>query len=76
MKENVDKMIEYMVDIRNMYKYTFVPIIHLNRSMTDVNRLKFMDDMIFPNGDDIKDRPQKNNPQHLDKYKYGLQMSF
>ena len=55
LKENVDKMIEYSVELRNKCQYTFVPIIHLNRSMTDVGRMKFMGDMLYPNGDDIKD---------------------
>lgn len=55
LKETIDKMIEYSVEIRNLCKYTFVPIIHLNRSMTDVQRMKFMGDMLFPASDDVKD---------------------
>lgn len=55
MKENIDKMIEYSVEIRNLCKYIFIPIIHLNRSMTDVQRMKFMGDMLFPASDDVKD---------------------
>lgn len=55
MKETVDKMIEYQVELRNWCQYTFVDIIHLNRSMTDGNRLKQFGDFLYPNSDDIKD---------------------
>lgn len=55
MKETVDKYIEYSVEIRNWCKYSFVHIIHLNRSMSDMGRIKYSGDLLFPNGDDIKD---------------------
>lgn len=55
LKENVDKMISYSVEIRNLCKYTFIPIIHLNRSMTDINRMKYMGDLLFPGPEDVKD---------------------
>lgn len=55
MKETIDKMIEYSVEIRNLCKYIFIPIIHLNRAMTDVQRMKYMGDMLFPASDDVKD---------------------
>ena len=55
MKENIDKTLEYFVNIRNMCNYIFVPIIHLNRSMTDTQRMKYMGDLLFPSSDDIKD---------------------
>ena len=55
MKQTVDKYIEYTVEIRNWCAYTFAHIIHLNRSMTDVQRQKQFGDNIFPNSDDIKD---------------------
>lgn len=55
MKENIDKYIEYSVDIRKMCSFTFVHIIHLNRDMTDVNRMRYMGDLLFPTADDIKD---------------------
>lgn len=54
-KETVDKWIEYQVELRNWCEFTFVDIIHLNRSMADVNRSKFMGDMLYPTADDIKD---------------------
>jgi|VirMetMinimDraft_7_1064189.scaffolds.fasta_scaffold00418_14 hypothetical protein len=54
-KQTVDKYIEYTVDIRNWCKYTFVHIIHLNRNMTQMDRLKSFSDLLYPNSDDIKD---------------------
>lgn len=54
-KETVDKTIEYITEIRNLFKYSFVPIVHLNRSMSDVNMLKFMGDLIYPQPETIKD---------------------
>jgi hypothetical protein len=55
MKQTVDKYIEYTVELRNWCGYSFAHIIHLNRSMTDVQRQKQFGDSIFPNSDDIKD---------------------
>lgn len=55
MKQTVDKMIEYMVELRNWCGYTFVPIIHTNRSMTDVERIRYAKDELYPTSDDIKD---------------------
>src|SRR5690606_8501884 len=43
------------VELRNWCQFSFVDIIHLNRSMSDIQRSKFMGDMIYPNADDIKD---------------------
>ena len=54
-KETVDKTIEYITDLRNLFKYTFIPIIHLNRNMSDINNLKFMGDLIYPQPETIKD---------------------
>lgn len=54
-KQTVDKMIEYQVELRNWCEYSFIDIIHLNRSMADVQRGKMMGDMLYPNSDDIKD---------------------
>ena len=54
-KQTVDKMIEYQVEFRNWCGFTFVDIIHLNRSMSDVARLKYNAEFIYPTGDDIKE---------------------
>ena len=51
-KETVDKTIEYITELRNLLKYSFVPIVHLNRDMADIDRLKFMQDLIYPQARD------------------------
>lgn len=55
MKQSVDKMVEYMVELRNWCGYTFVPIIHTNRGMTDVDRIRHAGEELYPSSDDIKD---------------------
>jgi len=54
-KQTVDKMIEYQVEFRNWCGFTFVDIIHLNRGMSDVQRLKYNKEFLYPTGDDIKE---------------------
>lgn len=55
LKQTVDKYSEYSVELKNVLKFSFVQIIHLNRSMTDINRMKHQDDMLYPNSDDVKE---------------------
>lgn len=55
MKQTVDKYIEYSVELRNWCKFTFVHIIHMNRGLTEIGRMKEFGDMLFPGSDDIKD---------------------
>lgn len=55
LKENVDKFIEYSVELRNWCAFTFIHIIHLNRSVTDVGRMRSFGDLLYPTSDDIKD---------------------
>ena len=55
LKENIDKWIEYQVELRNWCGFSFVDIIHLNRSMSDIARAKFMGDRLYPTSEDIKD---------------------
>jgi len=55
MKENMDKWIEYSVELRNFCHYTFVHIVHLNRSISNIERLKFNGEYIYPTGEDVKD---------------------
>lgn len=55
LKETVDKFSEYAVECKNLFGFSFVHIIHLNRSMTDTQRLKYQEDMIYPNSDDVKE---------------------
>lgn len=55
MKETIDKMGEYMVILRNLLGYTFVPIIHTNRNLSSINRLNFFKKDLYPTSEDIKD---------------------
>jgi hypothetical protein len=55
MKQTVDKYIEYQVELRNWCGFTFVDIIHTNRSLADQDRLRFAKDLLYPTSDDIKD---------------------
>lgn len=54
-KQTVDKFSEYSVELKNDFGFTFVHIIHLNRSMTDTARIKQQDDLLYPNSDDVKE---------------------
>ena len=54
-KQTVDKFSEYAVELKNDFGYTFIHIIHLNRSMTDTARIKQQDDLLYPNSDDVKE---------------------
>ena len=51
----VDKMSEYHCILRDLLNFTFVDIIHLNRSVSDITRMKAFSDMLFPSSDDVKD---------------------
>lgn len=55
MKENIDKFSEYHVFLRNMFRFSFVIISHINRSTTDIERMKYMGDRIYPVAEDFKD---------------------
>lgn len=55
MKQNIDKYLEYATEIKKICGFTFVPIIHLNRSLGNIDRLKAFTDMLFPTSDDVKD---------------------
>lgn len=55
MKENIDKWLEYSTYLRNICKFTFVHIVHMNRNLSNMDRLKLMGEFLYPTGDDIKD---------------------
>ena len=55
MKQTVDKMLEYQVEIRNWCNYSFVPIIHTNRNISSVDRIKYSGQDLYPTSEDIKD---------------------
>lgn len=53
-KENIDKWIEYQVELRNWCGFTFVNIIHTNRNLSSVERMKYNSEFLYPTGDDLK----------------------
>ena len=55
MKQNIDKLLEYHTEIRNLCRFTFVDICHMNRAIANVDRLKFFGEEIYPTADDVKD---------------------
>lgn len=83
LKENIDKWVEYQVELRNWCKFTFVDIIHLNRSLSNIERTKILGEFLYPTGDDIKDTGNLSeeadyiltmfNPQDE---KYGIKKHF
>jgi len=55
LKQNVDKWLEYTSILRNLCYFTFINICHINRGLSNIDRLKFAGEYIFPSTDDIKD---------------------
>lgn len=55
MKQTIDKMSEYMVILRNLLKYTFVPILHTNRNLSSIDKLNYFKGDIYPTSNDLKD---------------------
>lgn len=55
LKENIDKLLEYDTILRNLCKFTFLNICHSNRGVSNVDRLKFAGEFIYPTADDVKD---------------------
>lgn len=83
MKDNIDKMTEYAVELRNLTGIIFAFTIHLNRAVTDIDRLKYLKDTLYPHSDDLKD---SGNPSEDANYvftmlnasdeKYGITTHF
>ena len=56
MKENIDKYSEYTISLRNIFKYSFVDIIHSNRNISDIERVGAQSGRFLkPQVDDVKD---------------------
>lgn len=55
LKQNIDKWLQYQVELRNTCNFTFVNIIHLNRSIGELDRIKFFSETLYPTGDAFKD---------------------
>lgn len=61
MKENLDKYSEYTVFLRNIFKYSFIDIIHSNRNLSDQDRVSTSGGRYLrPQTDDVKDTGGRN----------------
>jgi hypothetical protein len=54
-KENIDKLSEYFVFLRNLCKFTIVVVSQFNRDLGKVDRLKFSGEDLQPTREDFKD---------------------
>jgi hypothetical protein len=82
-KENIDKWLEYQVWLRNKCGYTFIDIIHLNRAISAIERLKFNAEFLHPTSDDLKDSGNVGEEANIlltmfdpNDEKYGLRKHF
>ena len=55
LKGTVDKWSDYCVQMRNLFGYTFIHIVHLNRNLSSIDRIKFNKETLHPTGEDVKD---------------------
>ena len=55
LKQNIDKMSEYIVACRNMFNMTFFIVQQFNQGLSSVDRLKFKGADISPQQTDFKD---------------------
>lgn len=68
-KEVIDKMSEYFVELRNMFKLSIFVVQQFNRSLSSVERLKFKGVDLSPQESDFKD---SGNGFHDSDVVYGL----
>lgn len=54
MKENVDKMSEYLVESSRLFQHINIAVVHLNR-WVNVDMLRYYGDKIKPTSDNVKD---------------------
>lgn len=54
-KENLDKLSDYFVEIRNLFRFTIVGVSQFNRSLGKIDRLKFSGEQLQPTKEDFKD---------------------
>jgi hypothetical protein len=55
LKQMIDAWAAAQVEFRNRCAISFINIIHLNRNLGNVERMKFAGEFLYPNGGDIKD---------------------
>lgn len=55
MKENIDKFSEFCVILRNLCKFTIVSVVHSNRNVASIDRLKYNGEFLYITSEDLKD---------------------
>lgn len=55
MKQKIDKWLEYSTILRNLCRFTFINICHSGRQLSNIDRLKYAGEFIYPTSDDVKD---------------------
>lgn len=53
-KENIDKLSEYLLNLRNDFKGLYVLLSQFNRGLSSVERLKFAGELLQPTAEDFK----------------------
>jgi hypothetical protein len=83
MKENIDKYLEYQTELRDWCHFIFVDIVHINRNLSAIDRLKFAGEFIYPTGEDVKDTSNLSEDCNVlmtmfnpNDEKYGLEKHF
>lgn len=54
-KANIDTMSRYIVNLRNLFGMSAVVVIHLNRTSSDIQRIKLLGESLYPDADMAKD---------------------
>lgn len=54
-KDAMDSFMQQSVAMRNMCNWTFVEIVHTNRNVSELGRIKQFQEELYPHSDDIKD---------------------
>lgn len=55
MKQNIDKFLEYSTYLRNICGFTFIHVVHSNRSISNIDRIKYAGETLYVTSEDIKD---------------------
>lgn len=64
MKDNVDTMSAYFVELSNLCGFVNIAVVHLNRWVS-LEKLKYMTTNIIPTADDIKDSGNLGEDSHI-----------
>lgn len=55
LKEAMDETHGYITDYARICKFACITLVHLNRSISDIERIKYLKDSLYPTQDEIKD---------------------